>query len=495
MISVPRARVSWAMLTALTVSGAAGAESRPPAPAARAAAGLDRGLELLQEGEHTEAAAALYGALSASRLGDGRHERVQFHLARALRELGLHLAADELLAAVIGNRTVPELVPSALGLLLEDLERGRADEWFVQSVLLDMDVGTLAGEHADAVAYHQGLQDLRQGQLRWGETGFRAVSGARYVHRTALALGAFHLTRGDVETARRSFRRVADAKEAPAEVRSLAVLSLARLAADGGLAKGERATLEEARDLYAKVGRPYAVSADVLLERAWLDFQLGDPRRALGFLLALDAPDYRDRLLPDKYVLRALIYSHACHYRAARQAALQLPRDFAAVADAVQRRQDARQSAALRRVLAKEPAVAPLEDLRGRIVAQRAAFGDVEDHPKLTRWLEGVYARLLDDVDRRLGAAQAEALPDIGRALIDAVADLRVVNFELALKLHRRVRGETVARSERLGAAPPIPWGGDKVFFPFEGESAADYEFWADELSDLVVYLEDRCVE
>jgi len=461
-----------------------------PAPArpAAVASGMDLGLDLLQQGEPEEAAAALLGALQGLSATDSRQERARFHLGRALRELGLFVLADELLASVVSSRIVPELVPLALALLLEDLEAGRADAGFIEAMLVELDVGTLAGEQAEAVTYHQGMADLRQGRLRWAEASFRTIREARFARRADLALGAYHLSAGEVETARQAFARVADATDAPADARSLAVLSLARLAAEPGLAAGERTALEAARVLYDRVQRPHSVSAEVLLERAWLEYQLGDARRALGYLLALDAPGHRDRLLPDKYVLRALVYSQACHYAAARRAAQKLAADFADVTEALRRRSAPSDDPALGRVLAHEPEVEPLQALGERMQREAAAAAKLEDDA-LAAWAKKRYQRPLADGARRLSLAREQALPALGRQLMDAMADLKVVEFELALKLHRRVRGDTVARSERLGAVPEIPIGGNRAFFPFDGE------YWADEIADLVVYLEDLCVE
>jgi tetratricopeptide (TPR) repeat protein len=470
------------------------AAAQPAKTAPTAVTGLDRGLELLQDDEPEEAAAVFVAASRASQVGDGRHERIEFHLARALRALDLHQAAVELLAAVLKNRTVPELVPQALGLLLAEVDSGKADIDFVETVLVDLDVGTLAGEHSDAVVYYQGTADLRQGRLKWAEASFRAIKIPRYRHRADLALGAYHLARGDVETARQAFARVAEAGDAPESVKELARVSLARVLRDADLAtkdtdgKETQKRLQQSRELYAQLHGSVGVTADVLLERAWLEFEAGDARRALGFLLALDGPQFRHRVLPDKYLLRSLIYSEACHYGPARHAARGLERDFPAVLDAIKDRRSPQEDAALREALAVEPTVAPLDRLRRDLAHETAIVRDLDDD-KLRAWLTTLYSDLKSDNQRRLQLAREAAIADLGGKLLDSVADLRVVEFELALKLHRRIRGETVARSGRLGAAPKIPYGSERAFFPFDGE------YWGDETADLVVYLEDLCVE
>ena len=57
----------------------------------------------------------------------------------------------------------------------------------------------------------------------------------------------------------------------------------------------------------------------------------------MGILTTLDAPSFRDEFLPDKYLLRALIYRDLCHYLPAKRAAKELTRRFADSLEAIAR--------------------------------------------------------------------------------------------------------------------------------------------------------------
>ena len=69
--------------------------------------------------------------------------------------------------------------------------------------------------------------------------------------------------------------------------------------------------------------------ATLYLEEAWTRYNLGQLHAAMGLLTTLDAPTFRDEFLPDKYMLRALIYRDLCHYLPAKRAAKELTRRFA----------------------------------------------------------------------------------------------------------------------------------------------------------------------
>ena len=58
--------------------------------------------------------------------------------------------------------------------------------------------------------------------------------------------------------------------------------------------------------------------ATLYLEEAWTRYNLGQIHAAMGILTTLDAPSFRDEFLPDKYLLRALIYRDLCHYQIGR---------------------------------------------------------------------------------------------------------------------------------------------------------------------------------
>ena len=60
----------------------------------------------------------------------------------------------------------------------------------------------------------------------------------------------------------------------------------------------------------------------------------------MGILTTLDAPSFRDEFLPDKYLLRAIIYRDLCHYLPSKRAAKELTRRFADSLESIAERDD-----------------------------------------------------------------------------------------------------------------------------------------------------------
>ena len=107
------------------------------------------------------------------------------------------------------------------------------------------------------------------------------------------------------------------------EARNEACLAVARL-------RYERKDFEGALEAYDQVKLPALDPgrATLYLEEAWTRYQLGQIHAAMGLLTTLDAPIFRDEFLPDKYLLRALIYRDLCHYLPAKRAAKELTRQL-----------------------------------------------------------------------------------------------------------------------------------------------------------------------
>jgi hypothetical protein len=119
------------------------------------------------------------------------------------------------------------------------------------------------------------------------------------------------------EGAEKLLRQILDNAAAPADVRNLASLALARLLY-------ERKNYEEAWTLYAQVRLPLVEQDVVLLEWAWDRIASEDNQRSLGMVVGLGAPIYRRLFAPERDLIRAMALRRLCQYRAAHLAV----RDF-----------------------------------------------------------------------------------------------------------------------------------------------------------------------
>jgi hypothetical protein len=223
------------------------------------------------------------------------------------------------------------------------------------------------------------------------------------------------------------------------------------------------------------------------LEEAWTKYRLGQHQAAMAVLVTLDAPSFEEAFLPDKYLLRAQIYMAKCHYLPARRAARQLLRRFAGTLDAIEQRAPlAEQVVLLQAALAKGPAqkAQALYDLvqaeRDLLAREGADLGR-----SLNEHLRGVYGTAFAEATRVRDVKLTKALESEANRLLDAAEQVRLVEYEVGLKLNARIGsrpGELVPESQEA-------MGPEDVSYHFSGE------YWNDELRDIHIELEDRCSE
>ena len=228
--------------------------------------------------------------------------------------------------------------------------------------------------------------------------------------------------------------------------------------------------------------------ATLYLEEAWTRYQLGQMHAAMGLLTTLDAPSFREEFLPDKYLLRALIYRDLCHYLPAKRAAKELTRKYAESLEAIRERED----------LTKDPRLLRAASARGRTKRARQFLESLElEGEQLGRYAGSFGDRMFGYMTRLYDLAHAEATRVYQRA---------------AARVGAR-RGRQAPARGRAGAADGVRGGPQAVRAGEEGleAGAADRrraaqaatqvaflfvdEYWNDELRDYRFSLKSRCIE
>ncbi len=460
-------------------------EAPPPEPVKVDPKLFDEGLNDYFGGRPKDAAAKLFGYLRGVSQTDDNYAWAQFFLARSLVQLGLRHAGGVYLARIARERTNPSVLPRAL-LALRELTDVPHDEVMIdQQVFGSLDLGFLPEETGDFAHYQQGLIDLKVGNERWANTHFAKLDETSpESSRAKFALLVTRLKDGK-EIPKKMVEEFLELSKDPKlsqETRNEAMLAVARL-------KYEQKDYEGALAAYGEVKLPELDPgrATLYLEEAWTRYQLGQIRAAMGILTTLDAPSFRDEFLPDKYLLRAMIYRDLCHYLPAKRAAKELTRRFAESLETIREREDLTTDLRMRRAAISHGATKRAQkfleslDLEGERLGRYAGtFGD------------GLYGYLVKTYD--LAHAEAvrvfeERLRDSVRIeadkLLKAAEQVRLMEYEVGLKLYERVkRGAKLVAPEEEAALRATDVG-----FHFDGE------YWNDELRDYRFSLQSRCIE
>ena len=468
-----------------TEGSPAPAEATPPPPKKVDAAVFDQALKDYFDGNPRAAAGPLYAWLQQAPKTDDNYAWGQYFLARSLIDLGLTHAGASYLARIARERSNPNALPRALDALKQLTDRPHDEVMIDEQVFGALDLGFLPEETGAYAHYQQGLVDLRVGNERWANTHFAKLSETSPEAsraRFALLVTRLKSVKEPSEELISDFLGLSQDEKLTREARNEAALAVARL-------RYERKDYKGALEAYNLVKLPQLDPgrASLYLEEAWTRYKLGELRASLGILTTLDAPTFRDEFLPDKYLLRALIYRDLCHYLPAKRAAKELTRRFADSLEAVREREDLTQDARLRRAAnahgstQRAARFVELLDLEGERLGRYAgSFGD-----RLFAHLTKMYDLSRAEAVRVHDARLAEAVRQEADTLLRAAEQVRLMEYEVGLKLYERVKkGAKVVAPEDESALSPA-----QVAFRFSGE------YWNDELRSYRVNIESRCIE
>ncbi len=436
---------------------------------------------------YADAAAGFWGYVRFAGEQGENYEWAQFFLGQCLDALGFHHAAVQYYVMVAKTRSRPEILPEALG-RLEELTRQRpySERLVDRSLLYDTDFGTLPAQLSAWVHYVQGSYDVRGGNARWAARHFESIPKASpYSLKARYVEGVYALKRKQDEKAIDIFASIAESRVHEPDTKNKANLAVARIFFDLG-------RYQEAMDAYDRV-RQIDLSfeqAQLLLEKAWTAYHAKDMRKALGLLHALEAPSYQRFLVPDAYILRAIILKELCHFipakrvvrafRARYQRALELLAARAPLHRVPVILEGATQDGSIAR---RTAFIKSLEAERRRVDGFDSEWEDVE----LDRHLLSLYDSELREQGRHWKLQFEEVAAAAADELLRADEQMGLLDYEVGLDIFKRLK----AGAAQQGKETPltIPYDSANVFYEF------DTEFWNDELHSYQYYVNSRCFE
>jgi hypothetical protein len=472
--------------TAGTGTGAAPVAAPPPPPKKIDPKLFDDALNDYFAGRPREAAPKLFEYTENVPQTDENYAWAQFFLARSLIELKLHHAGAVYLARIARERTNPAVLTKALAELQLLTDRPHDEVMIDEQVFGALDLGFLPEDIAGYAHYQQGLVDLRVGNERWATTHFSKLpEGGAEASRAKYAMLVTRLKQAKKDLPKEmidQFFELAQDPKLTQDARNDAMLAVARL-------RYELQDFPGALEAYNLVKLPALDPgrAALYLEEAWTRYQLGQVHAAMGLLTTLDAPSFREEFLPDKFLLKALIYRDLCHYLPAKRSAKELTRRYSESLDAVRDRDD----------LTRDPRLLRAASARGSTRRARQFLESLElEGEQLGRFAGSFGERMFGYMTRVYDLSRAEAVRVYQQRLAEAVrveADkllraaeqVRLMEYEVGLKLYERVK----KGAKLVALIEEEPLKANQVSFKFTDE------YWNDELRTYRFSLKSRCIE
>jgi len=429
-----------------------------------------------------EAANAAHHYLQGSTVDDPRYDRAVRILARNAERLGLSYAASLWYLDIARARRNVELMDDAMrGLerIVDDYPYDR--ETILRGFLTTSDISGLPKGPSAFVSYYQGLDSFQRGLEEWGMDAFEAIpKESPYRKRARYVLALRNIAEYELDGARESLEKLLE-DELPRELETDVHRTLART-------EFEQKNWEKALEHYRAIQDRAPDHPRLLLEMAWTHYYMGHYRRALGLLIALDAPVYKELIAPRRYLLEALSLRKLCQFGPARKAATRLEERHGDALDDLYEGVPLEHSDSLREAAGLRAGGEAVAAFRERVEAERQMLDGYQGRltEKLDERLRSIYDQGVEEAKRQEREQLVGEMRELAEELLSAEEGVRLILHELGVALLRGQREST-----QTEGGNPTEQGdpGDHISYRFDGE------FWTDELDDLVVRMEDRCIE
>lgn len=272
--------------------------------------------ERYRQGKYNTAADLAFDLLTGpnkDRYSDHR-STIYFYLGSSLYQLKLYHSAHDIFLTVAREGATDENYTRALAMLDKTSKRLKEFDQF-KDLLEGASTTDLPRTARSTLLYLIGLGAYERQDFEDARRALEGVEDSTTTYAQALFLDGMSLYRqGNYQEAVRRFKRLVTARELVGstddiqESKDLALLNMARI-------YYRVENFEAARRLYAQIPRSSNHWPRALYENSYASFWLGDYNVALGDIMTIESPFYRETVfLPESQIIKALVYFNLCEY-------------------------------------------------------------------------------------------------------------------------------------------------------------------------------------
>ena len=251
----------------------------------------------------------------------------------------------------------------------------------------------------------------------------------------------------------------------------------------------EKGDFRDAYRLYREIDASELTLADVILEEAWAKYREKDYRRAMGLLVAFNAPSFERLFKPEQYLLKTLIFMQFCHYGAAHEALAAFQDRYGDVLACIRQRGDLTENPQASGILKGLPAVERVEKYLQELQQEKSILVSLQGLEGFVETFQPVYDLKEREVARRLYRVRNREVERLKRILFDYQEQANLLAYESGMHQYKKVKEMyyRTALGDEAKAKEVIPRFSKNTYYEFDGE------YWSDELDDYTFVIEDYC--
>ncbi len=439
---------------------------------------FNKGYKAFSKKKYRRSAEIFYDFITQLTPDNEDYEWAEFFFGISLKNLGYSHAAVDIMAHLVTRKPNPKIVAYCLE-IFEEITRSMPfdRELIIKKVLSDQDYGFVDAEVADFINYHQGVYDWENGLYQWGDEHFEKIRpGTYYFYKYFYMQALYKVYQGRTDDAVDILNQIIQQPDAPVELQDTAKKTLARLLY-------EKKAYENADFIYDRIERSVMEQSEILLERAWAHYRLGNAEKAMGLLYSFEAPSFETAFRPEYFILKSLIYRDVCHYNKAMRVVHEFHNRYGEALEIIKERGAAEDNGPLMTVLLHKEKVNTIFRFLNQLESERnscAAIG----HEPLRKYLEKLYDLKIEENTislRQLITAEYEKIAD---ELLGYEEVANLMEYEIGLDMYQRVYQYHFSEEEQ-----------EKADSAQEAVAVYDFqgEFWNDELLTYQVVLPNKC--
>ncbi|MDY7034069.1 MAG: hypothetical protein SVY10_19430 [Thermodesulfobacteriota bacterium] len=438
---------------------------------------FEKGYNLFEQKKYKKALPHLHHYLSQNSPDDIDYEWAEFFFGISLMRCGFTHAAVDILSHLVTRKPNQKIVSYCLDLFEKITRTVPFDrELIVHKVICDQEYGFVEKEIADFINYYQGTFDWEHGFFSWGNSHFNKITPKTYYYYKYLYQKAlFRVYENRIDDATVLLKEIIETEALADDFKDEVRRTLARLFYEKGQFK-------ESIEAYQHIKKPILKQAGNLLERAWSQYRIGNPEKAMGLLYAFEAPGFKDYFTPEYYLLKSFIYKDVCHYQKVLKMVDEFRSRYKNSLENIYNRGKAKDDPALLLVLLKKNQIDETWRFLNLLKYERTRCSEIQDKP-FRDYMEKIYDLQVEESINYFRRLVREEYEKIANELLKYEEEAYLMEYEIGLDMSQRVyqyrygmdNKNDQKRSERI------------IAYPFQGE------FWNDELSDYKVTLRNKC--
>jgi len=439
---------------------------------------FELGYLAFEKKKYAKARDHLYRYLNTHTSDDTDYEWAQFFFGISLIRTGFSHAAVDILSDLVTRKPNSKIVSYSLEFLEEVTRTLPFDrEKVIFQVLSDQTYGFVDQDLSDFVNYHQGVFDWQHGFIDWGNTHFKSITpDTYYFNRYRYQLALYRVYKNEPREAIKILEDILAMGLDDMGFKNEVQQTLARLYYEVG-------SFEASDSMYRTSETPVLKQAHHLLERAWVDYRMGSPETAMGYLYAFRAPSFKKFFTPEYYILKSFIYKSVCHYEKALAVVKEFDQHYGTALTAIHDRTSIKDNPALLRVILNQKQIKMAWDFLMLLEKEQKETALVSN-PQVQDYLGRIYSLQLEKTRTDFRKLISDAYEKIADDLLKYEEESHLIAYEIGLDMVERVQQYHYQKKDSTDATQSQD---RKIAYPFQGE------FWSYELDDYHVTLIDKC--